>query len=62
MFYDPHAITIDDRNHEEERFLTMGTDGYGRLLVVCYTYRDENTIRLISARNAVPHERKIYEG
>ena len=32
------------------------------LLVVCYTYRDENTIRLISARNAVPRERKIYEG
>jgi uncharacterized DUF497 family protein len=32
----------------------------GRVLVVVYTYRDEN-IRIISARLASAHERSMYE-
>jgi len=61
VFYDPYAMTIEDCDHKEQRFLTLGMDGFDRLLVVCYTYRDEATIRLISARKAEPLQRKSYE-
>jgi uncharacterized DUF497 family protein len=62
VFYDNHAITTEDRDHNEERFITLGIDGLGRLLVVVYHYRGDEEIRLISARYAEPNERRIYEG
>jgi len=62
VFYDQNAITIEDQDHSEQRFVTLGMDELGRVLVVCYTYRCESAIRLISARKAEPHERKTYEG
>lgn len=62
VFTDPFALTKEDPDHEEQRFVTLGRDALGRLLVVAYTYRDLQTIRLISARKAEPHERKQYEG
>jgi len=60
VFYDSRAITVEDRDHDEQRFVTLGMDGFGRLLVVAYHYRGENEIRLISARPAEPHERRTY--
>jgi uncharacterized DUF497 family protein len=42
------------------RWVTLGADAQGRVLVVVYTYRGED-VRLISARLAEPHERKEYE-
>ena len=62
VFYDQNAITLEDCDHSEQRFVTLGMDEFGRVLVVCYTYRGESSIRLISARKAEPHERKTYEG
>ena len=62
VFYDRNALTLEDRDHSEQRFVTLGMDELGRALVVCYTYRGESSIRLISARKAEPHERKTYEG
>lgn len=44
----------------EERFVTLGADPKGRLLVVVYTWRAER-IRLISAREATGRERRQYE-
>ena len=38
----------------------MGLDAFGRLLVVVYTRRGES-VRLISAREATPRERRQYE-
>jgi uncharacterized DUF497 family protein len=35
-------------------------DAFGRVLVVVYTWRGER-LRLISARNATPRERRRYE-
>jgi uncharacterized DUF497 family protein len=61
IFYDGHAITIEDCDHDEERFVTLGMDDFGRLLVVAYHYRGPDEIRVISARHAEPHERPIYE-
>jgi uncharacterized DUF497 family protein len=62
VFYDDMALTREDRDHDEMRFVTLGTDSFGRLLVVVYTYRGEDEVRVISARFAQPHERRIYEG
>lgn len=58
---DPHAVTIEDRDHDEQRFITLGMDTFGRLLVVAYVYPERDAIRLISARPAEPHERRQYE-
>ena len=58
---DDSALTIRDLSLEgEERWVTMGLDASGRLLVVVYTWRGER-VRLISARQATPHERRQYE-
>jgi len=58
---DDSALTMRDLSTEgEERWVTMGLDTSGRLLVVVYTWRGER-IRLISARQATPHERQQYE-
>ena len=61
VFEDPDAITIEDTDSEEEqRFLSIGLDVLGRIIVVAYTYRDDD-VRLISARKATKKEVKIYE-
>lgn len=57
---DPGAITIEDLRHEEQRFVTLGADLVGRILVVVYAYEAEDAIRLISARKATPSERRTY--
>lgn len=62
VFFDPFALSREDLDHNEQRFVILGRDTLGRLLVVAYTYRGLQTIRLISARKAEPHERKQYEG
>lgn len=60
VFSDDLAITIPDERFDEERFVTLGIDAFGRVLVVVYTLRD-NEIRLISARKATRHEQQQYE-
>jgi uncharacterized DUF497 family protein len=49
-----------DSTPDEERFVAVGADVLGRILVVVYTHRGER-IRIISARRATPSERKSYE-
>lgn len=61
VFDDPQSITIDDPHPREERYVTIGLDLLGRILVVCWTPRG-NEIRLISARPAARRERVDYEG
>jgi uncharacterized DUF497 family protein len=57
---DERAISVRDEREAEERWITIGMDGLARLLVVVYTWRDEE-VRLISARAATPRERRQYE-
>ncbi len=67
VFKDPHAISIFDDEHsqEEDRWITMGSDYNGRILVVSHTFRriDEDSfrIRIISSKKATKNERKQYE-
>jgi hypothetical protein len=57
---DDLALTIPEDSTEEDRFVTIGRDALGRILVVVYTYRASD-IRLISARKATAGERSRYE-
>lgn len=62
VFADPFMRSrIDDReNYGEERWQAFGDVG-GRILVVAYTYRDnDQVIRIISARTANRREQRGY--
>lgn len=61
VFSDEFALTIADDFTDEERFVTIGLDAFGQILVVVYTWRGDETIRIISARKASRHERKQEE-
>ena len=67
MFLDPLALTVYDVEHSqtEERWITMGQDADGTLLVVVHTFQHAGSIsakvRLISAREATKQERRQYE-
>jgi uncharacterized DUF497 family protein len=60
VFEDPNALTMEDYEHGEDRYVTVGMDCFGRILVVVYRWRDEN-IRIISDRKATRSEVKHYE-
>ena len=58
---DPQAVTIEDPDAEgEQRFVTLGADTLGRVLIVVYTLRGDR-VRLISARKASKGELKDYD-
>jgi uncharacterized DUF497 family protein len=61
VFYDHGRIeTYDGReDYSEDRWATIGLVALSVLYVV-YTVREEETIRVISARKAVPYEQKQY--
>lgn len=61
VLWDPQALTREDPEAEtESRFVSLGLDSLGRVLVVVYAYEGDN-IRLISARKASAGERRHYE-
>ena len=61
VFEDDWTLTIKEHTVEgEQRFVSVGMDFLGRVLVVVYTYRNDD-IRIISARRATQMERKVYE-
>ena len=58
---DPLAVTIEDESAEgEQRFVTLGANTFGSLMVVVWTPRDDD-IRIISVRKPTPKERRSYE-
>ena len=67
IFRDQHTISIFDDEHsqKEDRWITLGIDDSGILLVVSHTFREINAsvcnIRIISARKAAKREVKQYE-
>ena len=57
---DDYAHTIEDPDAQgEQRFITMGMDSLGQVLIVVHTPRAERT-RLISARKASRGETEQY--
>ena len=63
VFFDERAKLIDDPDHpeDEDRFILLGLSHSLRIVVVCHCYRDENVIRIISARKATVRELKEYK-
>jgi uncharacterized protein len=64
VFDDPHCISFVERiNDGEERWHAIGSVEDIIVIVVVHTYREEaldEVIRIISARRATRHERKLY--
>lgn len=67
VFADPNQISLFDEAHSEieERWVTIGMDANGNILVVIHTYAevevDEVRLRVISARKATIQEIRNYE-
>ena len=58
---DPLALTVEDDAAEgEQRFVTIGMNAFGSLMVVVHAHRGKRT-RIISVRKADPKERRNYE-
>ena len=61
VLFDPMGLSFEDNNSEyEHRWVLLGMSSKDRLLVVVYTLRDDEIIRLISARKATRKEVKQY--
>lgn len=61
VLWDPLAITIEDDSAEgEARYVTIGANSMGAVMVVVWTERDDD-LRTISVRMAEPKERRQYE-
>jgi len=62
VFGDPLHRTAEDPRHSvgEFRYLTTGYTSAHRLVIVAHTDR-EDRIRIITARLALPKERRFYE-
>jgi uncharacterized protein len=60
VFFDPFYQSGDATDEGEPREFILGYSVVPRLLLVVYLERGERT-RIISARPATRHERKLYE-
>jgi len=59
---DDFALTREDPAAvDEPRFVTLGLSNLANLLVVVYTYKEPDAIRLISAWKANKRQRNAYE-
>lgn len=63
VFSDPLARIFDDEEHSiaERREIIIHHSIINRLLLVSFTEKDENTIRIYSARQVTGKERQDYE-
>ena len=63
VFFDENAIEFLDPDHskEEDGFILLGFSFKLRMLIVCYCYRENDTvIRIILARKATNKEKLNY--
>jgi hypothetical protein len=62
LLEDDFALTREDPGSEgEQRFVTLDMSSFANLLVVVYTYREPDVIRIISAWRANRSQRLRYE-
>ena len=57
---DELAVSIREDSEDEKRFVTIGMDALGRVLVVAYAWRGDEP-RIISARKATRSALRQYE-
>lgn len=64
VFFDPLTLVAPDPEHSkaEDRYLAIGHSSKHRALLVVHCFcREDELIRIISARKLTPSERKQYE-
>ena len=57
---DPLAVIVEDDSHPENARV-IGESLAGRVLLVVFVEREQDLVRLISARRATRHERRRHE-
>jgi hypothetical protein len=57
---DENALTIEDPDHNEQRFKTLGMGPFLNILFVVHCERSDNCIRIISARKSDRIETEQY--
>jgi uncharacterized DUF497 family protein len=60
-FFDPYAEFVDASVDDETRTALIGMMRVQRIVYVVHVERDENLYRIVSAREAEGHERRLYE-
>lgn len=63
VFGDPLARIFADEDHsaDERREIIVGRSRAKRLLLVCFTEREDGRVRIVSARRATRREQHDYE-
>lgn len=62
VFQRPLLRVLDDRNdYGEDRWIGIGMLDSYRIVVIVFTEVDYDTIRIISMRKALAHERQQYQ-
>lgn len=61
VFFDPFLRVVDASPEEEARDAVIGMDERWNLLFVVHVELEGDRFRIISARRAIPRERRIYE-
>ena len=67
VFLDALQLSVldDEHSEHEERWITLGKNSKGHLIVVIHTFEEHNhqkvTLRIISARKATKQEQQQYE-
>ena len=60
VFLDPNKLIREDEEHPEElRYDILGK--IGKVIFVVCAFKEENVVRMISARIATPMEKERYE-
>jgi len=60
-FFDPFLRVVDASADDEARDAVIGMDDRWNLLFVVHLAFEHDSIRLVSARKATRHERRLYE-
>jgi len=61
VFRDPMVALIEDFEHGDDRYIAIGMSAQQRMLFVVHIELSEKKTRIISARRASSHERRLYE-
>jgi uncharacterized protein len=60
-FFDPLLVVVDASRNDEARDAVIGLDKRWNLLYVVYIERENDILRIISARKATRKKREYYE-
>jgi uncharacterized DUF497 family protein len=62
VLQDTFALTREDPDAvDEQRFVTLSLSDEANLLVIVYTYREPDILRVLSAWRANKRQRELYE-